>query len=181
MARFLHGTTLTWREDDGTGAARDGELTNPDLSGVEAVPSKYWKVAGGSVVEMTTEEKAVVDAAELTAAKVAKMAAIDANTATLVSAGVSVATGKTISTSLAATQNLQNLWIGFQQGIVTLPKSISTTDGGTYTITDNADLIRIAALLRDFQLTIIEAGQSLRADVLAATTLAGVAAVEDSR
>lgn len=181
MARFLHSTTLVWREDDGTGLARDGELRNPDVSAVESVPTKYWKVVSGSVVEMTTEEKAAVDVAELTAAKVAKMAAIDAKTATLVSAGVSVATGKTISTSLAATQNIQNLWIGFQQGIVTLPKSISTIDGGTYTIADNADLIRIAALLRDFQLTILEAGQALRADVLAATTLAGVAAVEDSR
>ena len=88
MARFLHSTTLAWREDDGTGLARDGELRNPDVSAVADVPTKDWRVVDGAVVEMTSEEKAVVDAAELTAAKVAKMAAIDARTAVLVTAGV---------------------------------------------------------------------------------------------
>lgn len=39
-------------------------LINPDVSGVLSVPMKYWKVSGGVVSEMTTEEKAVIDAEE---------------------------------------------------------------------------------------------------------------------
>jgi len=45
-------------------------IHNPDLSGVVGVPIKYWKITGDVVSEMTTEEKAVVDAAELAAEKV---------------------------------------------------------------------------------------------------------------
>jgi hypothetical protein len=36
-------------------------LINPDLSRVAGVPWRYWKIVGESVVEMTTEEKAIVD------------------------------------------------------------------------------------------------------------------------
>ena len=36
-------------------------IINPDLSQVEAVPWRYWKIVGDSVVEMTAEEKAIVD------------------------------------------------------------------------------------------------------------------------
>lgn len=181
MARFLNKSTKQFREDDGTGQARENEIRNPDLSAVAGIPQARWVVDGETLRAPNEQETAAFDAADLQAAKVAKMAAIDARTAVLVTAGVQVATGKIISTSVAATQNLQNLWIGFQQGIVTLPKSISTTDGGTYTIVDNADLIRIAALLRDFQLNILEGGQDLRADVLACNTVAEVDAVEDAR
>jgi len=36
-------------------------LINPDLSRVTGIPWRYWKIVGESVVEMTTEEKAIVD------------------------------------------------------------------------------------------------------------------------
>jgi hypothetical protein len=39
-------------------------LINPDLSSVISIPSKYWKIEGDLVVEMNSEEKAAVDAAE---------------------------------------------------------------------------------------------------------------------
>ena len=38
-------------------------LVDPDLSSVEGVDQKYWKIAGGQVVEMNSTEKAVVNAA----------------------------------------------------------------------------------------------------------------------
>ena len=145
------------------------------------MPQSRWIIDGDAVRAPNEEETAAFDAADLAAAKSAKMTAIDERTSQLVTAGVEVATGKTISTSLAATQNLQNLWIGFQQGIITLPKAISTTDGGVYVVTDNADLIRIAGVLRDFQLGILTAGQTLRASVAACTSVAEVDAVEDTR
>ena len=36
-------------------------IINPDLSPVAGVPWRYWKIVGDSVVEMTDEEKAIVD------------------------------------------------------------------------------------------------------------------------
>ena len=36
-------------------------IINPDLSAVAAVPWRYWKIVGDQVVEMTPEEKAIVD------------------------------------------------------------------------------------------------------------------------
>ena len=38
-------------------------LVDPDLSSVEGVDQKYWKVAGGQVVEMNSGEKAIVNTA----------------------------------------------------------------------------------------------------------------------
>lgn len=40
-------------------------IVNPDLSWLENVPQKYWKVVGDSVVEMSAAEKTAVDAALL--------------------------------------------------------------------------------------------------------------------
>lgn len=36
-------------------------IINPDLSRVDGIPWRYWKIVGDAVVEMTTEEKAIVD------------------------------------------------------------------------------------------------------------------------
>lgn len=180
MARFLHSTTLTWRDDDGTGAARDGELTNPDLSAVEAVPSKYWKVASGSVVEMSTEEKAVVDAAELDAAKSAKIAAIDARTPVLLAQGVLV-NGESISCSLAAQHNLNALTVGLLIGRTQFPRGISTTSGGEYIVEDQEEFNRVSGLVWNRVTAVLDQGRALRLQVLAAATLGEVDAVEDSR
>jgi len=38
-------------------------IISPDLSALTAVPQKYWKISGDLVLEMTSGEKAVVDAA----------------------------------------------------------------------------------------------------------------------
>lgn len=38
-------------------------IVNPDLSALQGVPIKYWKIVAGAVVEMTQSEKNVVDAA----------------------------------------------------------------------------------------------------------------------
>lgn len=37
-------------------------LINPDLSAVEGIPRKYWKLVGYGLEEMTPAEKAAVDA-----------------------------------------------------------------------------------------------------------------------
>ncbi len=48
-------------------------LVNPDLSGVAGVPAKYWTAKGEVVREMTSTEKAVVDATELLTHKAVKL------------------------------------------------------------------------------------------------------------
>ena len=50
-------------------------LINPDLSAVAGVPSKYWKLTGDAVSEMSVGEKAAVDAAEAAAIAAADKAA----------------------------------------------------------------------------------------------------------
>lgn len=44
-------------------------IINPDLTILETVPLKYIKIVGDLLVEMTAEEKAAIDAAELAAYK----------------------------------------------------------------------------------------------------------------
>ena len=43
------------------GTAKDGYLINTDLSGVDGVDKKYWKVVDGVVIEMTQEDKDYID------------------------------------------------------------------------------------------------------------------------
>jgi|SRR3990167_3445131 len=40
-------------------------IVNPDISAVADIPLKYWKRDGNNVIEMTVEEKQVIDDAEL--------------------------------------------------------------------------------------------------------------------
>lgn len=42
---------------------RPDAVINPDLSGVETVPMKYWKKSGNRVVIMTSTERDAVDTA----------------------------------------------------------------------------------------------------------------------
>jgi len=77
MATALHRSTIEIRHSvDATELPGDPAdwLVQPDLSAVEGVPKKYWKLVGESVMEMTAEEKAAVDAAELAGAKRARIA-----------------------------------------------------------------------------------------------------------
>lgn len=52
-------------------------LHNPDLSSVEGVEPKYWKLTGDVVSEMLQAEKDAVDAAEMQAGKDSDKAQID--------------------------------------------------------------------------------------------------------
>jgi len=44
------------------GKPKKGCIINPDLSRVEGVPRKYWKIHRGKVLPMTANERAAVDA-----------------------------------------------------------------------------------------------------------------------
>jgi len=55
----------------------DAWIYNPDLSAVEGVMPRYWKVNADDVFEMTQAEKEAVDAADLTTFKARGKARID--------------------------------------------------------------------------------------------------------
>jgi len=180
MGNVLHRQTREYLTSVNTPDYPAGEwLINPALP--EGIPPERWVIDGDAVRGPNPQEAAAFDAADLQAAKRAKIAAIDARTSEMVQSGVEVAPGKVVGTTLPATQNLQNLVLGVQLGTLDLPQDISTVDGGSYTITGSGDLVRVAGLLTAHQRAALDAGRALRADVLAAATLDAVAAVEDDR
>lgn len=183
MADVLNRSTKELRRSQHAPAYDPAEwIINPDLSAVNGVPQSRWIIDGDTVRPPDAGETAAFDAADLAAAKEAKINAINAKTAALVTAGIQVASGKVISTSIAASQNLQDFAISISLGMPSqFPQRISTLDEGVYEIQDLADFARIAALIKAQKKTIMEAGQDLRAQVLAADSLAAVNAVEDSR
>lgn len=157
-------------------------LINPDLFAVENLPRDEWVVDGDTVRPATEPEMLTIVANRLQAAKEAKCAVIDANSQTIVTSGVQVAPGILASTSLAASQNLQDILLGVMTARPNvLPITLSTTTGGVYYVPDvdtlNSVLDKFAAHKRA---TLIR-GQQLRAQVLAATTIAEVDAVVDDR
>ena len=181
MANWLHRTTLEHRVSSDPPLAEQGEwIRNPTLPAGVAEWSDV--IVDGETVRAPNEsEQAAQAATKLAAAKVAKITAIDSKTANLLTGGIVVAEGKTISTTLAATQNLQDLALGHMLAVVQFPQDVSTIDGASYSITNSADLLRIAALLRDHKLNTLGSGRTLRAQVLACASLAEVAAIEDDR
>jgi hypothetical protein len=156
-------------------------IASPDLSAVVGLPAWQWVIEGDTIRPPTAGELAAIEAARLPAAKAERIAQIDAKTAAIVTSGVDVATGSRVSTSLAATQNLQNLVLGVNLGVADLPQDISTVDGGSYTIVNTADMVRVAGVLAVHQRTALNAGRQLRAQVLAATTQAELDAIVDNR
>lgn len=70
MASVLNKTTLQYIESVNTPDYPTSDwIVNPDMSNVEGVPLKYWKLDGTDVVEMSQAEKEAVDAAGLQSRK----------------------------------------------------------------------------------------------------------------
>jgi hypothetical protein len=75
MADVVHRTTVEYRKSvDTVGYDPAVWIHNPNLSALVAVPQKYWKVSGDSVLEMTAGEKTTVDQAQAAAALAADKA-----------------------------------------------------------------------------------------------------------
>jgi hypothetical protein len=75
MANVIHKTSLQYLESVNTPEFPiDDWIINPDLSGLEGIAKRYWKVVGDNVVEMDQSEKDVVD---FSTNKTAKLQAIE--------------------------------------------------------------------------------------------------------
>lgn len=150
--------------------------------GEPVVQIAHWdEQAIGSPKPTEQELLAQADTVRLEQAKADKIAAIDARSEHLLTAGLEVAEGKVISTSPTAQHNLTDLVVGVQTGLTGLPQGISTVDGDQYIITDETDLMRIASMWLARKQEVLDAGRALRIQVLQAETLQEVEAVTDTR
>lgn len=74
MADVLHRSTLEYRKSVNTPDFSPADwIINPDLSAIKGVARKYWRIDGDRVVEMTAQEKAAADRAELDTSKPGKL------------------------------------------------------------------------------------------------------------
>ncbi len=181
MSNWLHKATLRYEGSQDPPLDQQGDwIKNPTLpAGVES-----WAdvIVDGDTVRAPNEaELAVQNANKLAAAKVAKIAAIDARTEYLIEHGSVVINGESISTRLTQQASLLGIKASHDAGLPTFPRELSAIDGRSYTCPNAADFVRIAALVLYFVETAKASGRALRADVLACTTIAEVEAITDGR
>ena len=179
MATALHRTTKQYLASVNTpDYPIETWIINPDLSAVAGVVVEYWKITGDVVTEMSSAEK---DAAELPSVKNAKCAAIDTRTAELIDQGFSYSS-KTFSLSLASQSMLE--------GSYPVKNHVSLTYPIVWNTIDDLDTISLADAtdLENFYLTALgtfrarrDSGTTLKDQVRAASTIAAVDAVVDSR
>lgn len=181
MARYLDRTTKQWVYPHPDYGSVEGAIRNPDLSAVDGVPQARWIVEGDVVRAPNSEETAAFDAADLAAAKESRKQQIDNRTGEIIEAGSVNVNGVDISTSLAAQTSLNGMKGLYDIGLLTFPQEVSATNGGVYVINSLNDFKRIVGLVGVFVLTSKAEGRALRAAVLACSTVAEVAAVEDNR
>ena len=181
MARYLERSTRQWVYPHPDYGFVDGAIRNPDLSGVEGIPQSHWVIDGDEVRAPSPEELSAFLASELESAKEARNRQIDARTGEIIDAGSVNVNGVDISTSLAAQTSLNGMKGLYDIGLLTFPQEVSATNGGVYVINSLNDFKRIVGLVGVFVLTTKAEGRALRAAVLACTTVAEVAAVEDNR
>lgn len=154
-------------------------IINPDLTILETVPIHYIKIVGDLLVEMTTEEKAVVDAAELAEYKTniirhccsAREAKIEYGTG----AEYPEASGKYIST----TDKDQGRWLYWESiggkwaslGL-SYPFRVHSRDGSTYVdITRSQDFTAVVEVIGVYVTGLFSEAEVVIQNVLSATTI----------
>jgi len=179
MANVLNRTTKQYLKSVNTPDFPTASwIINPDLTAVAGVPSKFWKIIGDVVSEMSSAEK---DTADLTNVKAAKFEAIDLKTGELIAVGFTYS-GKVFSLSIEA----QAKMIGAHQ-LKDDPAFTYPVTWGTLT-DDSSVVLDDASDLHNFYLTGVgtirvhlDGATPLKASVAAATTIGAVDAVVDPR
>lgn len=179
MADVINRATAELRRSVNTPDYDPGDwVINPDLSAVAGVDPKFWTVDGDSVREMTTAEK---DAALLDAEKARRYSEITRRTHELIAQGFSFG-GKQFSLSTNARIEVSAIHVVRDDPAVVYPIHWNTlADDDTLPLPDSATV-------HDFYLTAVgtyracmDSGTALKDQIRAATTLAEVAAVVDTR
>ena len=182
MANVLNRTTLAYLLSVNTpDYPTESWVINPDMSAVSAVAAKYWKLTGDVVSEMSQGEKDTVDAACLPDCRAAKCAAIDARTDELISVGFVFAT-KTFSLSANAQAKMMGITQIRDDENLTYPIKWNTIDDtDTHSITDSAMMLSFYLTGVGTYRSHLDGGTTLKDSVRAATTIAAVDAVTDTR
>lgn len=184
MADVLHRTTKELRKSIHTPDFPTATwIINPDLSGVQGVSVKYWKITGDVVSEMTQAEKDAVDddpAGELGILKTQRYLEIDTRTQELIAAGF-VHDSKTFSLSLNAQHNWHSLLTVADKQWLTFPVTVSTFDNDEYSLANVAALDNFAQAGFNAVFGHLTSGRDLKKQIFDATTKAAVDAVVDTR
>lgn len=178
MANVLHRTTKEYIESANTPEYPESEwIINPDLSNVQGVPNKYWKITGDIVTEMSSTEK---DAVFLDDAKETKKSQVDSRTGQLISQGF-VYGGSVFSLSEVAQLN----WVGLNhadvKAVISYPLAISTKDDGEYLLTSAVDVTQFFMTGVGVKKAHLDSGRDLKILISQAETLAELDAIVDNR
>lgn len=183
---ILNRTTkeIKWTEDL-TRFSTEEWVFNPNLDAVYGlVPNRYWYITADDVIrEMTANEKAAVDAARLSAAKIAKSREIDDNTANLLLAGFTH-NGHTFAMSQVDQLHLDSIKNRITAGLLSngdFPKSVALIDGSSYQVPNIqafANLYNAYSAAFD---TRIAEGQTLKDFANTQVTAEAVSLVKDNR
>lgn len=160
-------------------------IINPDLTILDTVPLKYCKVSGDLIVEMTPAEKAVVDAAELAAAKTTGINQVCATREIKIEYGAGpeypAASGKHIATTTEdQVRWLSWMSIGGKWNSLGLnfPFRVHSRDGSTYTdITKAQDFSTVFEAIGVYITNLFTEAEGVIQNVLAATTVANVQSI----
>jgi hypothetical protein len=157
-------------------------IINPDLTILGTVPLKYIKIVGDLLVEMTTEEKAVVDAAELVTYKAQKVNEVCNAREAHIEFGQGVEYPAGSGKYTATTDKDQGRWLYWQSiggkwaslGI-SYPFRVHSRDGSTYIDITNANgFTAVVEALGVYVTGLFTAAETVIQDLQAATTIAGV-------
>jgi hypothetical protein len=137
-----------------------------------------WVAAGNAMPEIVP-----YPVPTLVGAKAAKIAAIDAKTAALITAGF-VFGGENFSMSDAAQRNWIGLAAAKANGMLSFPIAVSTVSEGAFTIADATAFAGFLAAYLTYQVNPaapLASGRALKALVNAAESVEAVNAIEDNR
>lgn len=179
MANVLNKTTMELLYSVNTPDYSPSEwVINPDPTLLATVPLKYLKVVGEGIVEMTQDEKNVVDTINLDDVRTKYLTLVNnAGEAYIVKGpGVEfpVGSGKFLSVST----NAQLKWMGWVSvaDIWTLmgmsyPFRVRTIDDSDYVEIHNSDEVReVFALMAGFITTVLAGSETAKAAITEATT-----------
>ena len=118
-----------------------------DFATLHAVPHQYWKFQDDPkrILEMSSDEKAVVDEADFEALRTAKIAGIDQRTAELIDKGFSFKNSEggvsRFSLSIPGQMNLTNMLMIRNSGLLVYPVPYAAKDDTTFASLVNASAV----------------------------------------
>jgi hypothetical protein len=158
-------------------------LIEPDLSDVQGVDKKYWKIVGDSVLQMSQAEKDAVDTAEFDGQKAVRFAEIDAKTGALIDAGFEYPASSGDFYSLSVHAQITLIGANQNRALLSYPVRFNRRNDGSgfIDIANQGDLNTFFLTALGTVRACLDAGTAVKDQVRAATNKAELDAVEDNR